>query len=85
MNVYLVSRIPTVGFNPLLSIGHDEQAAVVVVARSPREARKVASIMAGDEGWSLWLHTDNVRCLQIGKASGGFKQPVVVCRDYRAG
>ena len=61
--------------------GHDCQYAVVVRARSHKEARKMAAIMAGDEGKDVWLDPNLTECHELlneGKVG-------LIIRDYLKG
>lgn len=77
MNVYIIARLGGVGW--------DENAAVVVVHRSEREARDFVyrNLSAGDEWRETWLDPSLSECRRIGIATD--PTPGILLVDFCAG
>lgn len=67
--------------------GWDENRGFVVVAESPRGARKIAAQrVSGDEPHEIWLDPKQTKCEQVGGyTTGAFRKPQIVLTDFLAG
>ncbi len=61
---------------------HDIACGFVIRAKSPKEARKIASQQCGDEGPGTWLDPEMSSCLRIPVES---VHSEVILRDFNAG
>lgn len=74
------------------NIGYDEFDSAVVAACNEAEARKIhpdgkstwddEKEIWGD-GWSTWLHFENVECKYLGEAAEGIEKGVI-CSSFNA-
>ena len=73
MKLYVLNRIEPASY--------DEARSMVVRARSPKAARKIASGFRGDEGTEAWLDPTTTTCEEL-KTDGPEK--LIVCDFFEA-